>query len=112
MRKQEPGVLIAARVANAGGVVIGYGEDAMYIASDLPAIVGHASRVVFLEDGDMARVTSEGASYSRISGETITKEPQEVPLESFDVSKGLFEHFLTKEIYEQPDAILDCETSP
>jgi len=39
MRRQEPGVLVAARVANAGGVVIGYGEREMYIASDLPALL-------------------------------------------------------------------------
>jgi glucosamine--fructose-6-phosphate aminotransferase (isomerizing) len=107
IRKQEPGVLIAARVANAGGVVIGYGEGAMHVASDLPAILGHAARVVFLEDGDVARITAEGATYSRITGEVIAKEPQDVPLEAFDVSKGLFDHYLEKEIYEQPDAILD-----
>ncbi len=107
MRRQEPGILIAARVANAGGVVIGYGDGAMHIASDLPAIVGHATRVVFLEDGDVARITAEGATYSRTSGEVITKEPIAIPIESFDVSKGLFDHFLTKEINEQPDAILD-----
>lgn len=107
MRRQEPGVLVAARVANAGGVVIGYGDDAMHVASDLPALLGHVSHVVFLEDGDIARVTAAGATYSRLNGAALEKQPQEVPADSFDASKGLFEHFLLKEIHEQPDAILD-----
>ena len=69
MRRQEPGVLVAARIANAGGVVIGYGDGEMFVASDLPAIVGHTQRVVFLEDGEVARVTATGATYSRLDGE-------------------------------------------
>ncbi|MDP3911874.1 MAG: glutamine--fructose-6-phosphate aminotransferase, partial [Gemmatimonadales bacterium] len=58
MRRQEPGVLVAARVANAGGVVIGYGASEMLVASDLPAILPHTQRVVFLEDGEIARITT------------------------------------------------------
>jgi glucosamine--fructose-6-phosphate aminotransferase (isomerizing) len=107
MRRQEPGVLVAARVANAGGVVIGFGDGAMFIASDLPAIVGRTSRVVFLDDGDVARITCDGATFSRTTGEPLTKEPQHIALDSFDVSKGIFDHYLAKEIAEQPSALLD-----
>ena len=107
MRRQEPGVLVAARIANAGGVVIGYGEGAMFVASDLPALLSHTSSFVFLEDGDVARITPEGASYTRVDGKPVNKEAQTIPLDSFDPNKGRFEHYLGKEIAEQPEAILD-----
>jgi glucosamine--fructose-6-phosphate aminotransferase (isomerizing) len=79
LRRSEPGVLVAARIANAGGVVIGYGKNAMYVASDLPALVPYAGKVVFLADGEVARVTKSGATYTNASGEPIEKVRQEVP---------------------------------
>src|SRR5690606_35086960 len=60
MRKQEPGVLVAARIANAGGVVIGHGDGEMYVASDLPALLAHTPDVSFLDDGEIARITRSG----------------------------------------------------
>ncbi len=107
MRQQEPGVLVAARIANAGGVVIGYGEGAMYVASDLPALLPHTQQVVFLEDGEIARVTREGASYLDGTGQALTKEPQSVPFGPLAVSKGRHKHFMAKEIAEQPESVLD-----
>jgi glucosamine--fructose-6-phosphate aminotransferase (isomerizing) len=107
LRRQEPGVLVAARIANAGGVVVGYGEGVMYLASDLPALVDHAERVVFLDDGEMAHVTATEARYSRIDGGAVTKEPQTLAAGSFIAGKGAYEHYLAKEIAEQPEAVLD-----
>ncbi|MPZ50684.1 MAG: glutamine--fructose-6-phosphate transaminase (isomerizing) [Dehalococcoidia bacterium] len=107
MRRQEPDVLVAARIANAGGVVIGYGEGEMFVASDLPALAGHTRSVVFLDDGDMVRVTATGATYSRLSGEVLTREPQTVDLENTAIGKGVYEHYMAKEIAEQPEAVLD-----
>ena len=107
MRQQEPGVLVAARVANAGGVVIGYGTGEMLIASDLPAIAQRTQQVAFLEDGEMACVTWAGATYTDLYGETIVKEPQVLPSGSYVAGKGLYEHYMAKEIAEQPEAVLD-----
>jgi glucosamine--fructose-6-phosphate aminotransferase (isomerizing) len=108
IRRQEPGVLVAARIANAGGVTVGYGADEMFIASDLPAIVEQTQRVVFLEDGEMVRVTPAGAAYSRIaSGEKLIKAPETIALDAAVVGKGVYETFMAKEIAEQPEAILD-----
>ena len=64
MSHLEPGVLVAARLGNAGGVSIGYGDGEMFIASDMPAILEHTRRMVFLENGQMAVVTREGADFS------------------------------------------------
>jgi glucosamine--fructose-6-phosphate aminotransferase (isomerizing) len=107
IRRQEPGVIVAARLANAGGVVIGHGQGHMLIASDLPAIADQAHTVVFLEDGEVARITSQGAEYSDLHGEAIKKEPQALPAGSFVAGKGVYEHYMAKEIAEQPEAVLD-----
>jgi glucosamine--fructose-6-phosphate aminotransferase (isomerizing) len=77
------------------------------VASDLPAIVAHTQRVAFLDDGEVARVTVEGATYSRIDGAPLDKEPQTLPPGEDVAVKGRHEHFMAKEIAEQPEAILD-----
>jgi glucosamine--fructose-6-phosphate aminotransferase (isomerizing) len=107
MRRQEPGVIVAARVANAGGVVIGHGNGEMFVASDLPAVVTHTHRVVFLEDGEMARVTASGAAYSRIDGQTLHKTPESLDAGSYVAGKGAYPDYMAKEIAEQPEAVLD-----
>jgi glucosamine--fructose-6-phosphate aminotransferase (isomerizing) len=107
IRRQEPGVIVAARVANAGGVVIGHGTGEMFVASDLPAVVTHTHRVVFLEDGEMARVTPDGASYSRIDGQTLEKTPELLDAGSYVAGKGAYPDYMAKEISEQPEAVLD-----
>jgi glucosamine--fructose-6-phosphate aminotransferase (isomerizing) len=107
MRVQEPGVLVAARVANAGGVVIGYGDGEMLVASDLPAIAARTQSVVFLEDGELACVTRNGATYMTLDGRPIEKQPQTLPSGSYVSGKGLYNHYMAKEIAEQPEAVLD-----
>jgi glucosamine--fructose-6-phosphate aminotransferase (isomerizing) len=107
MRRQEPGVIVAARVANAGGVVIGHGNGEMFVASDLPAVMTYTQRVVFLEDGEMARVTSSGAAYSRIDGRELHKTPQSLDAGSYVAGKGAYPDYMAKEIAEQPEAVLD-----
>ena len=106
MSTAEPGTLVAARLGNAGGVVVGYGRAENYLASDLPALLPHTRRVVFLEDGDIARVTADRVSYSR-GGRRLEREPQEVPYDPVSAAKGSYKHFMLKEIAEQPEAILD-----
>jgi len=106
MSAAEPGTLVAARVGNAGGVVVGYGQGENYLASDLPALLPHTRRVVFLEDGEIARVTAGAVSYTR-AGRRLEKQPQEVPYDPVSAAKGSYKHFMLKEIAEQPQAILD-----
>jgi glucosamine--fructose-6-phosphate aminotransferase (isomerizing) len=106
MSLSEPGTLVAARIGNAGGVVIGYGHGENYLASDLPAILPHTSRVAFLEDGEIAKVTARSVTYSR-DGRRVEKATQEMPYDPVTAAKGSFKHFMHKEIAEQPEAILD-----
>jgi glucosamine--fructose-6-phosphate aminotransferase (isomerizing) len=107
MRRQEPGRLAAARVGNAGGVVLGYGQGEMFVASDLPALLPETRSVVFLADQEVAEITKDGASYRSAEGREMEKTAQTVPIDPMAAAKGAYKHFMLKEIMEQPDAVLD-----
>ena len=107
MRAQEPQVLVAARLGNAGGVVIGYGDNEMFVASDQPAILQHTRQMVFLEPGEMAVVTQQGASYFGPDGSQLNKAPQTIAWDPISAAKGGYKHFMQKEIYEQPRSLTD-----
>ncbi len=107
MRAQEPQVLVAARLGNAGGVVIGYGENEMFVASDQPAILQHTRQMVFLEPGEMAVVSQDGASYFGPDGSQLNKAPQTIAWDPISAAKGGYKHFMQKEIYEQPRSLTD-----
>ena len=105
---REPDKLIAARLGNAGGVVIGLGEGEMTIASDLPAILEHTRQVVFLENREMAVVTAGGATYLSVDDDRVLrKEPVTISWDPVSAAKGEFRHFMQKEIHEQARSLTD-----
>ncbi len=106
MARTEPGTIVAARAGNAGGVVVGYGHEECYLASDLPALLPHTRRVVFLDNGDVVRVTAGRAVY-RNAGRAVERTPQQIAYDPVSAAKGSFKHFMQKEIAEQPEAILN-----
>ncbi len=107
MAAREPGRLVAARVGNAGGVVVGYGDGEMFLASDLAAILPETRRVAFLADGEIACLTPDTAGYGDFAGGTIEKQPQVVPFDPVSAAKGAYKHFMLKEIMEQPECVVD-----
>ncbi|MHB1007381.1 MAG: glutamine--fructose-6-phosphate transaminase (isomerizing) [Chloroflexota bacterium] len=111
MSADEPGRIVVARLGNAGGVVIGFGQDEMFIASDLPALLEHTRDVIFLDSYEMALVTKEGAEVRRVDGTPVTKTPQKVTMDPVAAAKGGYKHFMLKEIFEQPRAIQDTVRS-
>jgi glucosamine--fructose-6-phosphate aminotransferase (isomerizing) len=106
MSKSEPGTVVAGRVGNAGGVVIGYGEGENFIASDLPALLPHTRKLLFLGHGDTARVRAGDVSYCH-NGLVAHKTPEVVTLDPLSAAKGSYKHFMQKEIAEQPEGLLD-----
>ncbi len=72
---QEPDKLVTARLGNAGGVTIGVGQDEMFIASDIPAILEHTQRMIHLDSHEMAIVTADGVRFSDLDGKRFTKRP-------------------------------------
>ncbi len=107
MSTNEPDKLVAARLGNAGGVAIGIGEDEMFIGSDIPAIVAHTRKMVFLESGQLAVVKRDSFKVSDLDGQPVNAEIQDVPWDPISAEKGKYRHFMQKEIHEQVRALSD-----
>jgi glucosamine--fructose-6-phosphate aminotransferase (isomerizing) len=100
---EEPG-LVAARKDSP--LIIGVGDRENFIASDVPAILDYTSRVIYLEDGDMAVITAGSIEVKR-DGVKVAREEQKILWSVEDAQKAGYEHFMLKEIHEQPKVIRD-----
>ena len=105
---QEPETLIAVRTGNAGGLVIGVGDGETYAASDLPALVPLTRRAMPLNNGEIAVLRPEGAQVFTVDGEPVTRDYTEVTRDPLRAAKGMYKHFMLKEIMEQPQALTDA----
>ncbi|HYM82255.1 MAG TPA: glutamine--fructose-6-phosphate transaminase (isomerizing) [Candidatus Limnocylindria bacterium] len=99
----EPGVLIGAR--RGSPLVVGVADGEYFLASDVAPIVGHTRQVVYLDDGEMAVLSSSGFHTATIAHEPINKQVTEVEWDLGQIEKGGFSHFMLKEIFEQPDSV-------
>jgi glucosamine--fructose-6-phosphate aminotransferase (isomerizing) len=107
LSRREPDKLVAARLGNAGGVTVGLGEDEMFLASDIPAILEHTRRMIFLEDHEMAVISSKGVEVLTLDGQPIEPAVIDIPWDPVSAAKGPHRHFMQKEIYEQARSITD-----
>ncbi|KAF0112454.1 MAG: glucosamine--fructose-6-phosphate aminotransferase (isomerizing) [Chloroflexi bacterium] len=107
MSTLERDKIVAARIGNAGGVVIGLGDGETFIASDIPAILDYTRSLIFLESRQMAVVTREGAEITTIEGEKIKPQVSAVAWDPVSAEKGEYRHFMQKEIHEQVRALTD-----
>lgn len=105
MSSRHPGMLIAAKQDNP--LVIGLGDGENFIASDIPAIIQYTRRTYILNDGELAVLTKDSISISNRQGEPVTKKVFEVNWNAEAAEKGGYEHFMLKEIHEQPKAVRD-----
>jgi len=97
----EPDKIICARIGNAGGVVLGLGEDENFIASDIPAILEHTRRVIFLESRQMAVVTRSEIRVETLEGTPVNPKINSISWDAAAAEKGGYRHFMLKEINEQ-----------
>jgi glucosamine--fructose-6-phosphate aminotransferase (isomerizing) len=106
MDRKEPDVLVAAR--RSSPLVIGIGVDEYYIASDATPIVEHTRNVVYLEDGEIAVVDRhKGLKVRNVKNQDKTPFIQELEMHLEALEKGGYDHFMLKEIHEQPRSIRD-----
>ena len=107
LSSHEPDKIVAARLGNAGGVVIGVGEDEMFLASDIPAILEHTRRMCFLESGQVTVVSRHGFEIRTLAGDVVQPVVQTVPYDPVAAEKGEYKHFMLKEIHEQVRSTTD-----
>ena len=105
MCRQHPDELICTKQDNP--LVIGLGDGENFIASDIPAIIARTRRTYILNDGEMAVVKKDAITITNRKGELVTKKVFEVNWNAEAAEKGGFEHFMLKEIHEQPKAVRD-----
>ena len=102
----NPGQLVAARKGSP--LVIGIGENEFFFASDATPIIEYTKEVVYLDDLEIAIVTTEGLIIKNLQNEEQDPYIQTVELELEAIEKGGYDHFMLKEIFEQPKSIADC----
>ena len=103
--KDHPGEIYAVRKDSP--LIVGVSEQGNFIASDIPAILNHTRNVYFIENLEIVKLTKENVMFYNIDKEEIEKELTVVDWDMEAAEKGGYEHFMLKEIYEQPKAVRD-----
>ncbi len=101
MSEEDPGLVFARKDSP---MIIGIGDKEYFIASDVPAILEYTDRVIYLEDGDAGKLTTESLNITN-KGQTVKREAQKILWTADQAKKGGYEHFMLKEIHEQPRVI-------
>jgi len=100
---REPDKLIAARMGSP--LILGIGDGESFVAADAAAIIAHTRQVVYLNDGEVAEVTSRGFETKTIHDVSIDKAVEEITFDLSQIERGGYDHFMMKEIQEQPETI-------
>jgi glucosamine--fructose-6-phosphate aminotransferase (isomerizing) len=99
----EPDKLIAAR--NESPLIIGVGSKENFIASDIPAVLKYTNRIIYLHNEEISVIKKDSIKITDLDGKTVKRDYQKVTWNLEDAEKGGFEHYMLKEIFEEPKAI-------
>ena len=105
LSETEPGTLVAAKTATP--LVLGLGDGENFVASDIPAILEHTRRALVMEDGELAELTASGIRLMNFDGTPVHRAARYIEWDAIAATKGGYQHYLRKEISEQPQAWID-----
>ncbi|WP_274940151.1 glutamine--fructose-6-phosphate transaminase (isomerizing) [Chordicoccus furentiruminis] len=105
MFRDYPGEIYVARKDSP--MILGVADDGTYVGSDVPAIMNHTRNIYYIGNMELGRLTRDGITFYNLDGDEIQKEMQTVEWDAASAEKGGYEHFMIKEIHEQPKAIRD-----
>jgi len=105
MSESEPGTVLVARKGSP--IILGLGDDETFIASDAAAIIHYTRQVIYLDDGDVAKIKGSDVNIYNLDATLMTRPVSEIDWSEGASSKGGYEHYMLKEIMEQPQAIQD-----
>jgi glucosamine--fructose-6-phosphate aminotransferase (isomerizing) len=103
--ESDPDRIVVAK--SASPLVIGLGEGETLCGSDIPALLGHTRTMLFLEDGELAEITVNGARIETLAGARVERAPRRIDWSPMQAERGGYKHFMLKEIFEQPRALED-----
>jgi len=106
MDEADPDKLVAIRKGSP--LVIGIGEDEFFLASDASPIIEYTKRVIYLDDLELAMIQNKALSIKTMDDKSVDPRIQKLEFELEEIEKGGFDHFMLKEIFEQPKSINDC----
>ena len=104
----DPGKIVGLRLGNAGGLVVGQNDDGVFLSSDLPALLPHTRSVTYLNAGEIVALNGEGITFASVEGGAVEKKPSNISFDALSAAKGSHQHFMHKEIHEQPDALVNA----
>ena len=103
---KEPNLLVTAKQGGSP-IIVGHGDKQCFLASDIPAVLPYTREIISLKDGDFAVLAEDLVQVVDIEGRILDREFQTVQWDPVSAEKGGFDHFMQKEIFEQPRAITD-----
>ncbi len=103
LSRTQPDAIVVAR--NGSPLVVGIGEGEMLCGSDIPALLAHTRRMVFLEDGDIVELKSGGYRIEAVSGGKVERRVRQIDWSTVQAEKAGYKHFMLKEIHEQPEVV-------